>query len=111
MEVIHMKWLSMLLVAGLASTLTAPAAWSWGINPPGPKGGPGHGKYWRYNPPGKKGGPGKGWIYNPPGPGKVRYTTANKGHINPPGPKGGVGHGPFWRYKLYNPPGPGKVYF
>ncbi|MCA9814774.1 MAG: hypothetical protein R3C24_17020 [Cyanobacteriota/Melainabacteria group bacterium] len=106
-----MKWLSMLLVAGLASTLTAPAAWSWGINPPGPKGGPGHGKYWRYK------------LYNPPGPGKVRYTTANKGHINPPGPKGGVGHGPFWRYNppgkkggvgkgwIYNPPGPGKVYF
>lgn len=54
-----MKWLSMLLVAGLASTLTAPAAWSFGFNPPGLKGGPGHGKYWRYNPPGKKGAPAK----------------------------------------------------
>ncbi len=44
------------------------------INPPGPAGGAGHGRYWHYNPAGRRGGPGKGWVYNPPGAGKVFFN-------------------------------------
>lgn len=43
------------------------------VNPPGPAGGAGHGKFWRYNPAGRRGGPGKGWVWNPPGPGKYFF--------------------------------------
>jgi len=43
------------------------------INPPGPVGGTGHGKFWHYNPAGLQGGRGQGWVYNPPGPGQTRF--------------------------------------
>lgn len=48
------------------------------VNPPGPQGGKGHGRFWHYNPAGRRGGPGKGWVYNPPGPGKYFFL---KRHI------------------------------
>jgi hypothetical protein len=43
------------------------------VNPPGPVGGAGAGKFWKYNPPGQTGGLGSGWVYNPPGPGKTYF--------------------------------------
>lgn len=117
-----MKWSLMLLALGTVSAITVQEAWC--INPPGPAGGKGHGKFWRLNPAGPKGGPGKGWVYNPPGPGRVVYKKWNgKALVNPPGPSGGAGVGPFWRYNpagsaggpgkgwIYNPPGWGRAYF
>lgn len=40
----------------------------YGVNPPGPVGGPGVGYGYGANPPGPAGGPGAGYGYNPPGP-------------------------------------------
>jgi len=65
-----------------------------GINPPGPKGGPGRGKGQRINPPGPKGGPGKGRGKQHPGMGKGPGGHGKGKGINPPGPKGGRGKGP-----------------
>ena len=66
-------------------------------NPPGARGGPGHGSV-HHNPPGARGGPGHGTTavhHNPPGArgGPGHGTTAVHSHHNPPGARGGPGHG------------------
>ncbi len=113
---ISVKWQVMLmLLVVLGASLPAAQA----INPPGMRGGAGHGRYWHRNPVGPRGGAGSGWIYNPPGPGRTIFRSA----VNPPGPVGGAGHGPRWHYNpagcaggpgrgwIYNNPGPGRTYF
>ncbi|MFN8658483.1 MAG: hypothetical protein U0105_19265 [Candidatus Obscuribacterales bacterium] len=116
-----MRWLTSLLAFGLVwSSVSLPDANA--INPPGPVGGIGHGRYWHRNPAGAAGGWGRGWNYNPPGPGRVSYVNYRP-HVNPPGLAGGAGHGPYWTYNqpgpaggagrgwTWNPPGQGQWYY
>mmetsp|Transcript_18688 Transcript_18688/g.52824 ORF Transcript_18688/g.52824 Transcript_18688/m.52824 type:complete len:165 (-) Transcript_18688:66-560(-) len=66
-------------------------------NPPGPRGGPGHGAHYH----GWHGGAGyhrgyhgsTGYHYNPPGPRGGRGHGHTVVHHNPPGPRGGPGRG------------------
>jgi hypothetical protein len=114
-----MNWQALILSIGLLSTLCVQEALSY--NPPGLRGGPGHGPCWRHNPPGLRGGLGRGWVCNAPGVGNV--AAAGQPNVNPPGPAGGPGAGRFWRYNppgltgglgsgyIYNPPRPRRVCF
>lgn len=124
-----MKWQSVILSIGIISAFCMQEAWSY--NPPGLRGGIGHGPCWRYNPVGLRGGLGHGWVCNPPGPGKVMVNgnihrnppgpIGGPGHGNPPGLRGGAGYGPNWHYNpvglrgglghgwVCDPPGAGKV--
>lgn len=79
--------LSLSLLALLGASGEAKAGNCHGrVNPPGPAGGAGHGRFWHYNAPGALGGPGRGWVYNPPGrgntirfPGNYRFRMLQAG--------------------------------
>ncbi|QQR57207.1 MAG: hypothetical protein IPG59_19820 [Candidatus Melainabacteria bacterium] len=76
MKIVKTMIIGLALAAGAAICGQEAEAYPYNgaqINPPGPSGGVGHGRFWHRNPAGRRGGPGKGWVYNPPGAGKVVF--------------------------------------